>query len=244
MEYVNTASNVFYLVAAYVGLQRARALQLPWSFFVAEYALVVVALGSVSFHYTQDWLYEIADELPMSLLAVAYLYTIKELHWLVRGRCARLLFPLMHVATVGGWFVYFSLRNFDVFQALFTAQIAGPALISLAAATSLDCSRKHWLLFLGLIVSGKALWTLERHLWATHSCPASALNPLYWLHAAWHVLSAAAHAAAMVYHKELYLAARALNVVAGGARAGAPKKCASAEDLALLADAFDVEAHS
>ena len=66
--------------------------------------------------------------------------------------------------------------------------------------------RGTWYAFLALIVGGKVAWELERELWRRGACPRSAANPLFWLHALWHVLSAAAHRAAMRFHGDLALA--------------------------------------
>ncbi|KAH8060684.1 N-acylsphingosine amidohydrolase [Aureococcus anophagefferens] len=179
------------VVAAVAGL-RARACRLPRAFYAAEVALLVVACGSVLFHYTQSWRYEVADELPMSLLAVAYLYTISDLHWLTRGKFRRPVFVASGLCTLAGWCVYLRARDFDVFHALFTAQVALPALVSCHAASDLGCPRSSWLAFLLLIALGKGLWNVERHLWATGACPASYWSPTSPLHAAWPL---AAHAA-------------------------------------------------
>ena len=46
----------------------------------------------------------------------------------------------------------------------------------------------------------------ERHLYRTDACPATATDPRFWCHALWHVFSAAAHHAAMVYHGDLWVA--------------------------------------
>ena len=102
VEYANTASNLAFVVAAVAGLRRARACRLPRAFYAAEVALLVVACGSVLFHYTQSWRYEVADELPMSLLAVAYLCTISDLHWLTRGRFRRPVFVASGLCTLAG----------------------------------------------------------------------------------------------------------------------------------------------
>ena len=53
----------------------------------------------------------------------------------------------------------------------------------------------------------KGIWEYEQHLWRSGNCPRSALDPAYWAHAAWHVGSAAAHHAAIVYHGDLQVAA-------------------------------------
>jgi len=124
VEYANTASNLAFVVAAVAGLRRARACRLPRAFYAAEVALLVVACGSVLFHYTQSWRYEVADELPMSLLAVAYLFTTSDLHWLTRGKFRRPVFVASGLCTLTGWCVYLRVRDFDVFHALFTAQAA------------------------------------------------------------------------------------------------------------------------
>lgn len=213
VEYLNSISNISFVIAACLGLRQARKFELPWSFYVTEYTLLLIALGSFLFHYTQSWRAEMLDELPMSALGLCYLYTIKELHWLTRGRCQAPTFVIAVSTTSCAWYFYVSSRRFHVFQLIFTLQLAFPALVSRAAAADLECDARLWNWVLGLILLGKGVWSWERHLYLTGECPSSPSNPLYWCHATWHVLSAAAHAVAMAYHKDLYLAARALKLV-------------------------------
>ena len=83
---------------------------------------------------------------------------------------------------------------------------AGEPLTTVNAAAALSVPRRGWFEFLSLILAGKAIWEFERHLWRHAACPRSAADPRYWCHALWHLLSALAHRAAMVYHGDLWLA--------------------------------------
>jgi hypothetical protein len=239
VEYVNTFSNAAYVVAAILGLRAARKCELPLAFYLTEYALLVVACGSFLFHFTQSWRAEVLDELPMSALALCYLYTLQQLHWLTRGRSQTAVTLAAIAATALSWLAYVRAHNFAVFEAFFTVQILLPALISRAAAGPLAVSPRAWHGFVFLALAGKFVWNVERRLWHARACPASAANPLYWCHAAWHGLSAAAHAVAMAFHKDLYLAARSRKLVGP---IQPQKRVTSVADLAAAAGAADLEA--
>eukprot|EP00959_Pyramimonas_sp_CCMP1952_P421175 8822842-Pyramimonas_sp.AAC.2 len=52
-EMFNMLSNVFFVMAAMRGLQRARELHLPPAFHTTEALILMVAAGSAGFHATQ-----------------------------------------------------------------------------------------------------------------------------------------------------------------------------------------------
>lgn len=207
-EYSNTLSNLWFLVAALAGLRVAKKRRLSQAFVTTEYMLIVVFFGSVSFHATQSWRAELFDELPMAGLALCYLFTVSEVHWITRGSWRTLVFALGGGGAAVGMAVYVFMKNFEIFSIIFTLQVLLPALIAFTAGPDLGCDRRVWFLFLGLILTGKLVWELERHLWRSDTCPTSIADPLYWLHALWHFFSAAAHHAAMVYHGDLFVAMR------------------------------------
>ena len=206
-EYVNVASNLAFLVSAVLGLRLARRRGLDRTFYLVELALIVVFVGSVIFHSTQSWYGELLDEIPMSVLALCYLYTLDGVHRLTRPPWRTLTLALGSGGAVAGMAVYILFRNHVLFTTLFTVQVVCPALIACASGPSLGCVRTPWYAFLGLILVAKGIWEYEQHLWRSGNCPRSALDPAYWAHAAWHVGSAAAHHAAIVYHGDLQVAA-------------------------------------
>jgi hypothetical protein len=202
-EYANTASNVAFVAFAVAGLRDCRSRRLPRPFVAAELSLCVVAVGSVLFHGTKTWLGELLDEVPMLGLAVVYLWTVVGL---LPPRWAAPAMVCGGGGAAAGLAHYLRHRDHAFFSLLFTLQVLAPALIAFSSAPALGVRRGTWYAFLALILGGKVAWELERELWRRGACPASAANPLFWLHALWHVLSAAAHRAAMRFHGDLALA--------------------------------------
>ena len=74
-EWTNTFSNLIFAITAYVGWRLAKERGLPFEFVAAELLLIVVFVGSVLFHGTAgaSWRAELLDELPMMLLAHAFI---------------------------------------------------------------------------------------------------------------------------------------------------------------------------
>ena len=81
-EWTNTLSNGIFAITAYVGWRLAKERGLPFEFVAAEILLIVVFVGSVLFHGTAgaSWRAELLDELPMMLLAHAYLWSVRDIH--------------------------------------------------------------------------------------------------------------------------------------------------------------------
>merc|ERR1711972_941208 len=106
------------------------------------------------------------------------------------------------------WVSYVQFHIYDTFVALFTVQVLVPALISLTAAPELggvfSLKRCLWWGFFFSIILGKGLWELERYLHRSGACPARVVDPLFWLHPAWHLLSATAHSLWMGYAASLH----------------------------------------
>ena len=81
----------------------------------------------------------------------------------------------------------------------------------LAGGIAFSASRKigaplwTWYWFIGTFAFGKIIWEIEQYRYREGTCPTSALNPVYWFHAGWHVFAATcgvlflASVAAMAY---------------------------------------------
>ena len=217
-EWTNTASNLVFLVAAYEGWRVAKKKRLPVEFVVAEWLLVVVFVGSVLFHGTagHSWRAELLDEIPMVLLAHAYLWSVRFLiSW------ARLALVVGAVVPVAGVAAYVKWQNYSVFINTLTFQYFLAGGIAFSAARRLGAkfqlkrthfgraSMRTWVLFITSFAAGKAIWEYERHLWRSQTCPTSAWDPRFWCHAWWHILAATAHHCAMRFHGELWVARQA-----------------------------------
>lgn len=142
----------------------------------------------------------------MSIMAAGYMACLDGLHWSTAGAWRRATYLSMAALLAAAWVVYFTVHNFEVFATLFTLQVVAPELISYAAATGVASEgrapktpsapaahRGWWWVGLASIVGGKALWEWERSLYRSGTCPERGDDLRFWLHPAWHVLSAFSH---------------------------------------------------
>ena len=116
-EWTNTLSNGIFAITAYVGWRLAKERGLPFEFVAAELLLIVVFVGSVLFHGTAgaSWRAELLDELPMMLLAHAYLWSVRDIHpWTRPPLWGRTLFVGAGVPIVGA-VTYVWWQNYAVF---------------------------------------------------------------------------------------------------------------------------------
>ena len=116
-EWTNTFSNLIFALTAYVGWRLAKERGLPFEFVAAELLLIVVFVGSVLFHGTAgaSWRAELLDELPMMLLAHAYLWSVRDIHpWTRPPLWWRTLFVGAGVPIVGA-VSYVRWQNYAVF---------------------------------------------------------------------------------------------------------------------------------
>lgn len=92
-ETYNTLSNAIYLAVALSGVyeraqgitarghhQQGKAKKYHPCFFAADLTAALVGLGSFLFHRSGLWVFQVADELPMSLLLFVYFMIQKQLY--------------------------------------------------------------------------------------------------------------------------------------------------------------------
>ena len=209
-EWTNTFSNLIFAITAYVGWRLAKERGLPFEFVAAELLLIVVFVGSVLFHGTAgaSWRAELLDELPMMLLAHAYLWSVRDIHpWTRPPLWRRTLFVGAGVPIVGA-VTYVWWQNYAVFINTLTFQYFLAGGIAFSASRKIGAPLRTWYWFIGTFAFGKIIWEIEQYRYREGTCPTSALNPVYWFHAGWHVFAAAAHHAAMRFHGELWVATR------------------------------------
>ena len=209
-EWTNTFSNLIFAITAYVGWRLAKERGLPFEFVAAELLLIVVFVGSVLFHGTAgaSWRAELLDELPMMLLAHAYLWSVRDIHpWTRPPLWRRTLLVGAGVPIVGA-VSYVRWQNYAVFINTLTFQYFLAGGIAFSASRKIGAPLRTWYWFIGTFAFGKIIWEIEQYRYREKTCPTSALNPVYWFHAGWHVFAAAAHHCAMRFHGELWVATR------------------------------------
>ena len=62
--------------------------------------------------------------------------------------------------------------------------------IAFASSRKIGAPLRTWYWFIGTFAFGKIIWEIEQYRYREGTCPTSALNPVYWFHAGWHVFAA------------------------------------------------------
>ena len=62
--------------------------------------------------------------------------------------------------------------------------------IAFSASRKIGAPLRTWYWFIGTFAFGKIIWEIEQYRYREGTCPTSALNPVYWFHAGWHVFAA------------------------------------------------------
>lgn len=204
VEWYNSVSSLIFVVAGGIGLFRSARMQR--SFLFTETMLVLVGFGSVYFHATATLLGEMADELPMALLAFGYVWELRGLHWLTRAPYEVPFYATNVVAVACAFTAYLASERHDLFVLLFTGQVCVAAFTTLAAARAMGAPTTWWWRFLFCILLGKAFWETERFLWRADACPEA--GAAFFLHPLWHVLSCGAHVCCQAQMRALLGSAR------------------------------------
>jgi len=194
-EFWNTASNLPFLCVAMLGYMRASKNNLPRPFFALEITLMVVGLGSATFHATQTYTGELLDEMPMSAVALCYLWSLKGLHKYTQGECFRWTMGSTLLVVTIAWALYLSLHLHDIFVMAFVFQLVVVEFLLLHCGPwgYFSAQRRLWWLSIASIGTGKLAWEYERWLYRTSACPQGPLQPAFWLHPFWHCAAALAH---------------------------------------------------
>jgi Ceramidase len=199
-EFYNSISNSAFVIASFLGLWRVAnnngngkttTSNLP-AILAAELVLMIgVGVGSFLFHSHQSRAAQIADELPMSLLALAYNYCLRGLHPITTDPKLSRIFYQGSLALVGGlWAVYVCTNIYDVFLFCFTSQVISTLAISYDAGRRANHPPTMFFTSLFFLVAGKLLWEYERYLYKNDMCDAPGTKLL---HPLWHIGAALSH---------------------------------------------------
>jgi hypothetical protein len=197
-EFYNSITNSAFVIASFLGLWRVAnnngkttSSNLP-AILAAEFIMMIgVGVGSFLFHSHQSRAAQVADELPMSLLMLAYNYCLRGLHPITTHPNLSRFFYQGSLAVVGGlWAVYVCTGIYDVFLFCFTIQVISTLAISYDAGRRVNHPPNMFFTSVFFLVAGKLLWEYERYLHRNDMCdsPGTML-----LHPLWHIGAALSH---------------------------------------------------
>jgi Ceramidase len=205
-EFYNSISNAAFVIASMLGLWRVilannnnkedktttTTSNNLTAILAAELVMMIgVGFGSFLFHAHQSRAAQIADELPMSLVMLAYNYILRGLHPITTDPTLSRLFyqgSLLFVGVLWGIYIYTGI--YDIFVFCFTIQVLSTLAISYDAGRRINHSSSMWYTSVFFLVSGKAAWEYERYLHANDMCDAFGTIVL---HPYWHVGAALSH---------------------------------------------------
>ena len=183
-EFYNSISSFLYVFCAAYVLSKREARQDPM-ILLTTVLVAIIGIGSVLFHGTMLFEYELWDEVPMLLVISIGMLNKCFAHplLLTRGRC--LVFGACVICTCAATIVvYAKLQIYEFFVGAFTVLVI--------VDTALACtwrSRQRvttWAMYMsaGCIVVGKLVWEVE-----VRCCAAD--KRVWPLHVVWHGLSCA-----------------------------------------------------
>jgi len=185
-EFWNTLSSLAYVVSGAYALTKTLDLDLQPRFSLTYATVLVTGVGSVIFHMTMRYWAELADELPMLLLACMALVASQGTHSLNSGSnrlpFLMIVFAVMALSAV----LYLGFHIFGIFLHVFTAYLVFSIGIGVTAGAKHPFTRS--LMFRGIltICFGRLFWELEQNLCVR----GPKIESIYWFHVLWHVFSA------------------------------------------------------
>lgn len=188
VETFNTLSNIIYIV---VGCQ--------WSgnYLIdrCNKSLCLVGIGSFLFHYYGTYLFQLMDEIPMSLLTYYYFCMIHQ------GLNLKLVYLRLYVFFLYvSYFFYIATMDYNVFKAIMSVQI-GITILGTSILVKTVRQKVCFSVSVIYLLAAKLLWEYERYLYKNNICPTSGLS--YFLHSFWHIGSAMGHYYLMLTFIEL-----------------------------------------
>lgn len=166
--------------------------------------MVVVGVGSIMFHATMRFKFELLDEVPMVLIPLLAASVKSDTHWIVSGRFKLLYLAAIWGAGLAGLGLYFLFEMYELFLHTFAICVVLDILVSAAIAqwpepgATKSLFGQLYLGYVGVITFGKIVWEIEYRF-----CPVGSGGPMGWLHVAWHFLSGLAVYLAMMANTHL-----------------------------------------
>ena len=167
-EFHNMWSNIIFLV-------------IP--FFMKNFRLntfvTVMGIGSVLFHGTSRYYFQLLDEIPMIMVTTEFfnMYRLRT-----ELTSSILFYTTLYMSSIIGMFMYAVLGYYKLFLTIFTCHILLLQDVGFKATRGFPLARRHYYTSFICMGVGKIAWEIEQRYCSQ--------NPdLYALHGLWHFLS-------------------------------------------------------
>eukprot|EP01134_Creolimax_fragrantissima_P005233 CFRG5233T1 len=193
-EFWNTLSSGVLSLCGLIGMYQSWIYGLESRFFVAYVSLFVVGLGSILFHTTLLYEYQMADELPMSWGALVWLYTVRNHHDIGEKKSVGWV-PVLLFGIATTLFFYFVTQEYPAVFQIYIMAIIFYAVLSVAQVRNqLDQdspthhrARALFHFYVACGLCGFICWTIDRtQCLYLANLPMGIPNPQF--HAWWHIL--------------------------------------------------------
>lgn len=181
-EFYNSLSSFVYVIFAIYMFSRPEIRKDPM-LVLSVAAVAVIGLGSVVFHGTMLFEYELCDEVPMLIFISIALYNKAGAHPLLMTRRRCILFvALVTLLCAGIIYLYAKMQIYELFVGGFTLMV----ILDVAFALTWHSKQRvtTWAMYMsiGCISLGKVFWEVEVRMCSRDS-------RVWPLHVVWHFLS-------------------------------------------------------
>lgn len=201
----NVFSNLFIIFAGFYGLLQLNRINIDIIninrkninlFYLTEFGIINVGLGSMYFHYKKNYFSQLFDELPMSILIILYVLLVNK------NNNKKISLGII-LFTIIGWIIYLYKRKFIIFETVFTIQII---FLIVLLFINYKTIRQLKLIIIAILVLGfsKLLWNYEQYLVKTEQCPYNNYSLKYYLHSYWHIGISISHIVLMLSLRYFY----------------------------------------
>ncbi|XP_065831394.1 alkaline ceramidase 3-like [Oscarella lobularis] len=191
-EFWNTITNIAFVLPSVVALARASKDKLESRYVLSHFLLVLVGVGSWSFHGTLLYSMQMLDELPMLFSACCFLYCTWTCN-VSPGRTTRFAKAVTFFYALLTSCAYLRINEPLFHEAAYGFVVVLLVLHATYRARTIGCSARLYVVSIGGFAIGFFLWNLENQL-----CPsiramrdrlAWPLRPITQLHALWHLFT-------------------------------------------------------
>ena len=177
----NVFSNLFIILGGIYGLLQLKFNRINQEnlklFYLTEIGIITVGLGSMYFHYKNDYFSQLFDELPMSIALLFYMFLVNKKTYIN--------FNII-IFTLIGWILYLGNKKFIIFEIVFTIQILFLIFFLLKNYKSYY-QLKLIISAITVLGTSKLLWNYEQYLFKINQCPYDKYSFKYYLHSYWHL---------------------------------------------------------